>query len=276
MRDATPDVLADYAGRYGGDRFRRERHPNMGQPSTINRGYELATGDILGILNSDDWLLPGAVRIQVDALEADPNGVGALLRRALYERIGGWDPAYITCPDYEFYLRAGPTLKHIVVPEVVAAVRTHADNITLKSAGLTTFRDRLRLLDALFAEFDTAPMRLSRSAQRLEQLQLPRRQFETGVLNRQLQVHTDIIHELEETVRVQQQALDHLEAAVADRDTQLTQLAQPPQPNGSGPPPSTPSWWKSARRLTPSRLRHRLGVLAHRHVLPRVNGRSGS
>jgi glycosyltransferase involved in cell wall biosynthesis len=61
--DETPQVLAEYEGR-----VRWQRHANMGQTPTINKGWQLATGDVVTWLNSDDTFLPGAVRKGVEYL----------------------------------------------------------------------------------------------------------------------------------------------------------------------------------------------------------------
>jgi glycosyltransferase involved in cell wall biosynthesis len=53
--DETPRVLA----RYGHLRVIRE--PDRGQADAINKGFRAATGDVLGFLNSDDTLEPGAL-----------------------------------------------------------------------------------------------------------------------------------------------------------------------------------------------------------------------
>jgi glycosyltransferase involved in cell wall biosynthesis len=62
--DETPAVL----GRYPHLRVLRE--PDRGQAEAINKGFRLATGDILCFLNSDDTLLPGALHRV--ARELDP------------------------------------------------------------------------------------------------------------------------------------------------------------------------------------------------------------
>jgi len=64
--DDTPAVLARY------DHLRVIREPDRGAADAINKGFKLATGDILCFLNSDDTLLPGALdRV---AREIDPAG----------------------------------------------------------------------------------------------------------------------------------------------------------------------------------------------------------
>jgi glycosyltransferase involved in cell wall biosynthesis len=63
--DDTPRVLAEYAGR-----VHCERHANMGQTPTINKGWERSKGEIITWLNSDDTLLPGAVSKIVEYLRS--------------------------------------------------------------------------------------------------------------------------------------------------------------------------------------------------------------
>jgi glycosyltransferase involved in cell wall biosynthesis len=46
--------------------------PDLGQADAINRGFRRARGEILGWLNSDDLLRPGAVQAAVEAFRADP------------------------------------------------------------------------------------------------------------------------------------------------------------------------------------------------------------
>lgn len=62
--DDTPAVLARYS------HLRVIREPDQGQADAINKGFRVATGDILCFLNSDDTFLPGALdRV---AREIDP------------------------------------------------------------------------------------------------------------------------------------------------------------------------------------------------------------
>jgi glycosyltransferase involved in cell wall biosynthesis len=55
-KDNTVEVLKKYRGR-----IIWETHPNIGETRTVNKGLSMAHGDIIGIVNSDDPLLPGAV-----------------------------------------------------------------------------------------------------------------------------------------------------------------------------------------------------------------------
>jgi len=53
--DQTLDVLSQY------DHLRVVSEPDNGQAEAINKGFRMATGQILGFLNSDDTLLPNAL-----------------------------------------------------------------------------------------------------------------------------------------------------------------------------------------------------------------------
>src|SRR5690242_7659236 len=52
--------------------LRVEVQPNRGLARTLNRALELATGDVVGWLNADDFYLPGALAAAAAAFAADP------------------------------------------------------------------------------------------------------------------------------------------------------------------------------------------------------------
>lgn len=137
---------------------------NSGQAATLNRGWGLARGEILGYLSSDDRLLPQAVFRMVEALQARADasvaycdfwlidaagtrlresrtedfsakrlcvdlvcqpGPGALFRRHVLERSGGWNPTLRQVPDFEFWLRAERHGPFVRVAESLAEYRIH-------------------------------------------------------------------------------------------------------------------------------------------------------
>jgi glycosyltransferase involved in cell wall biosynthesis len=65
--DDTLDILASY-----GNRLHWVSEPDRGQVDAINKGLRTADGDIVGWLNSDDVLLPGAIARAVEAFRAHP------------------------------------------------------------------------------------------------------------------------------------------------------------------------------------------------------------
>ncbi len=69
-----------------------------GQADAINRGFRTATGEVMGWLNSDDVLLPGALQAVGEAFAKDPEPV-PVYGRAVYVDAEGRRPApYLTAP----------------------------------------------------------------------------------------------------------------------------------------------------------------------------------
>jgi glycosyltransferase involved in cell wall biosynthesis len=65
--DATLDVLRRY-----GDRLTWTSAADRGQSDAVNQGLRVATGDVVGWLNSDDVLLPGALDRVAALFRANP------------------------------------------------------------------------------------------------------------------------------------------------------------------------------------------------------------
>jgi glycosyltransferase involved in cell wall biosynthesis len=65
--DGTLAILRSY-----GDRIRWQSEPDRGQVDAINKGLRAAAGDVVGWLNSDDVLLPGAISKVVAAFTEHP------------------------------------------------------------------------------------------------------------------------------------------------------------------------------------------------------------
>jgi hypothetical protein len=169
--DDTPDLLRDYARRNPSERFRFLRQGNMGQARALNRGYELARGEILGYLSDDDLLAPGAVRRLAGELIADSDAVaaypgyrviddegkivdtvkpieyspvealrlhdtiigpGGLVRRSSLEASGGWDPTFRWMGDLILWMGVGLAGRVVRVPEPLAYWRRHAGAATVQ------------------------------------------------------------------------------------------------------------------------------------------------
>jgi glycosyltransferase involved in cell wall biosynthesis len=138
--DGTPAVLAAYAARI----TRVDSRPDNGQAHALNLGFAKSTGDIMGYINSDDLVLPGALeyvvryfarhpqvdvvyshRIVIDPLDREigrwilpPHEDGILewadyvpqetlyWRREIWERTGGYlDESFRFAMDWELLLR---------------------------------------------------------------------------------------------------------------------------------------------------------------------------
>ncbi len=164
--DDTPAVLARYTGK-----IRHQRHANMGQARTLNRGWAMGKGSLIGYLSSDDLLEPRAISQLVEALRLDPSAVvsygdfklidaigrvfrevqaedysadrlcvdlvcqpgpGALIRRTVFDATGGWDGDLRQVPDFEFWLRASRFGHFIRVNSSLARYRIHDDSASLR------------------------------------------------------------------------------------------------------------------------------------------------
>ena len=53
-KDDTLDIVKEYAPRFG-DRLKVVSEPDLGIYDAMNKGFQMATGDVIGILNSDDF-----------------------------------------------------------------------------------------------------------------------------------------------------------------------------------------------------------------------------
>ena len=102
--DGTVEILEQHDGR-----LRYESGPDGGQASAINRGLSGTSGDILGYLNADDLLLPGALRYVARFFAQHPDVDVVYGHRVVIDEydqeVGRWvlpphDDAVLTYADY--------------------------------------------------------------------------------------------------------------------------------------------------------------------------------
>ncbi|MHB8647729.1 MAG: glycosyltransferase family 2 protein [Thermomicrobiales bacterium] len=183
--DGTQEILARY-----GDRLRWVSRPDRNQAEAVNRGFAMARGEFVGIVNSDDPLPSGATLPIVEALLAEPEIVaaypdgyniddegnrtshytvpdmslpemlcwyacpptnGMLIRRAAIERSGGWGEAYRFVPDWDFFLRLALVGPLRRVPLTLGVFRDHPGSITFGERGEEMAREHIRVIEAFFA-----------------------------------------------------------------------------------------------------------------------------
>jgi len=137
--DGTLDILKGFAAKDA--RIRWISEPDNGISDAFNKGLRLATGDVIGILNSDDTYAVGALGAVAAAFAADPacdvvhgdmirfqgdtplyrlkpapvdervwhdmpvNHPATFVRRQLYERVGLFDTGLKVAMDYDLVLR---------------------------------------------------------------------------------------------------------------------------------------------------------------------------
>jgi glycosyltransferase involved in cell wall biosynthesis len=155
--DETVDVLMRYP------HIRWVSEPDDGQAAAINKGFRLATGEIYGWLNADDYYLPGAVAAAVELIretgcglvhggwrQVDERGAvirdvppvefdyqrqlehvnvvsqpGSFFTREAYWAVGGVDESYRYAMDYELWLKLGAKVPVRHVDRIQAVYRYH-------------------------------------------------------------------------------------------------------------------------------------------------------
>jgi len=134
-KDDTTEIIRSYADSNAKIRWISEE--DNGIYDAMNKGIRMCTGDLIGILNSDDWYEPDAVEIMVNNYESEKylilygmirnfrgdEAVSAgwtshtklrqemiahpacFISRKLYEDLGVYDTEYRYAADYDFMLR---------------------------------------------------------------------------------------------------------------------------------------------------------------------------
>ena len=157
--DETGLVLERYAGK-----VTIIRQENRGQANTLNRGWKLAKGDLIGYLSSDDQLEVNAITNLVTPFEENEScvvtycdfvlidsfgklikevksenfdknrlcvdlvcqpGPGALFRKEVFDKTGGWNGNLRQTPDFDFWLRVADFGDFVRVSKSLARYRIH-------------------------------------------------------------------------------------------------------------------------------------------------------
>ncbi|HEY2586000.1 MAG TPA: glycosyltransferase family 2 protein [Tepidisphaeraceae bacterium] len=193
--DQTLDVLRSF-----GDRIRWISQKDEGQSDAIRKGFEQTTGEILGWLNADDVLAPGALRAVGEFFATNPdvalvygNGAyidaegrligpcahiepfstdrlfqysdfivqpAAFFRRSAYDAVGGLDAGLHYGMDYDLWLKLARGHKVVHIPQCLASYRWLTDNKT--AVGGFRRLNELREMTARHGLVEPAFLRLER------------------------------------------------------------------------------------------------------------------
>jgi glycosyltransferase involved in cell wall biosynthesis len=166
-----------------------ESHPNMGETRTVNKGFAMAHGGIIGVVNSDDPLLPGALHSVAEYMQSHPDvgvvypdwdmidadgkviqhittfnynyidmlrwhhcvpGPGAFFRRLVLEGLGGRDPQFRYVADFDFWLRAGLLGSFARIPHTLATFRWHPAGASSDGMGALMAEEHIRLVNKIY------------------------------------------------------------------------------------------------------------------------------
>ena len=167
--DKTADILKTYT------KIKYVYQNNSGQSSALNKGWSIATGEILGYLSCDDVLYSNCIEVCLKALKdnqvvvAYPNyelinqhgefikkidlgdfeirkqneelicfpGPGALFRRKEFIKLGGWNTELTQVPDFDFWIRISEFGKFKRINDSLAKFRIHKESGSVKSISIT-------------------------------------------------------------------------------------------------------------------------------------------
>ena len=157
--------------------------PDHGPADALRRAFAVAEGELLGWLNADDLLLPGALRVLAAALNENPAAVAAyglaewideqgrttgaypvktvedgdlarecfvcqpacLFRAAAYRTAGGIDPRWDCAFDYDLWIRLARLGSFVHVRQQCALQRMHPGAKTLRQRRVV-FEEGMALL----------------------------------------------------------------------------------------------------------------------------------
>jgi glycosyltransferase involved in cell wall biosynthesis len=182
--DDTPNVVRRYHGK-----LYHERHANIGQAATLNRGWEIAEGDYLAYLSCDDALLRDAVGRSAEFLLRHREAVlsycdyylmneesqvirrvytpefsywdlvvkgicapgpGVFFRREGLNKSGLWDTTLRQTPDYDYWLRLGLHGTFVRIPEPLAKFRVHGKSQSFAETDIARSEEIIRVMHRYF------------------------------------------------------------------------------------------------------------------------------
>lgn len=183
--DNTLEIVKNYASK-----LKWQTQSNVGEPSTVNIGVNMLSGDLICIVNGDDPLLPGAVKTVVEKFNSQPEliavypdwkmidadgqllefrktaeysfqsmirghdlipGPGCFFRREAFLKLGGRDISFQYMADFEFFLRLGLEGPFARIPQTLACHRWYTEGTSTAARGEAMASEHIRLVEKIFA-----------------------------------------------------------------------------------------------------------------------------
>jgi len=167
MDGGSTDGSVEIINRYAHQLTHWESRKDDGQADAIYRGFERSTGDVLGWINSDDYLLQGALRYVGERFHRSPGlqwlvggcvavrefgkpitkffgysptfesllcagmqfyQMSCFWRRDTFFRVGGFDRSLQFCFDYDMFLRFSQLAPPAMSHRMLSACRVHTES----------------------------------------------------------------------------------------------------------------------------------------------------
>lgn len=187
-KDNTLNIIKKYK-----DKVTIIAQKNIGETKTVNKGFSLAHGEIIAVINSDDPLLPGAIQKIVTYMEAHPEvlavypdwvmidgnnrtiqevhpadynylmmlrehycipGPGTFFRKEAIKLTGGRSLEFRYVADFVFWLKLGMYGPLYHLPKTLATFRVHASSQGIYARGEEMAAEHKKLVDWVYDDPD--------------------------------------------------------------------------------------------------------------------------
>lgn len=190
LDDGSTDGTADFLKKYQG-RFFYETHKNMGQARTLNKGWAMSQGSIIGYLSADDTLESNAVSLSILELNKNQNivltygdnllidnqskvirklttpdydyyqmlirgvtpiAVGSFFLKSAFDKMGGWDSNYSLIGDFEYHIRLATQGTFKRLPVLLGCHRVHEQSASFASSSPERADEFVTLMSAVLKD----------------------------------------------------------------------------------------------------------------------------
>ena len=184
--DGTVEILKKYRLKFPNFHFISEK--DKGQSNALNKGLNMAKGDIIGWLNSDDTYLPGAISKAVESFKKNPLcGMvygkadftdennhpirpypvypftleklfneciicqpAAFIKKEVFREFGGADESLYFCMDYDLWMKIAKRYPIGYIDENLATSRLHSQAKTVREMNKIGFLEIFKVSNRNF------------------------------------------------------------------------------------------------------------------------------